>query len=197
MAAFFERLLAEEDPTRFAAMAESLPEPPPFDDDDGERPPSSRSPKRRRRSRRPPAERGRRRRAAGPRRRGRAPPPRRPRPHEAEPTADARPRPTAEADAERRRRGRRRRAPADSGDLFGIAADEPRPTRADPRLDALGLSPDFAAAEAEAAAFPRRGRQPDDEIPVIADDALAARLAGLVPDDRCDRRPSRTRPASS
>ena len=31
MAAFFERLLAEEDPTRFAAMAEQLPEPPSLD----------------------------------------------------------------------------------------------------------------------------------------------------------------------
>jgi hypothetical protein len=30
MAAFFERLLGEEDPTRFATMAENLPEPPPF-----------------------------------------------------------------------------------------------------------------------------------------------------------------------
>jgi hypothetical protein len=30
MASFFERLLAEEDPTRFAAMAEHLPEPAPF-----------------------------------------------------------------------------------------------------------------------------------------------------------------------
>ena len=34
MAAFFERLLAEEDPTRFAAMAETLPEPPAFDNDE-------------------------------------------------------------------------------------------------------------------------------------------------------------------
>ncbi|HEY7735232.1 MAG TPA: hypothetical protein VH813_00410 [Candidatus Limnocylindrales bacterium] len=36
MADFFERLLAEEDPTRFASMAEHLPEPTPFavDDDD-------------------------------------------------------------------------------------------------------------------------------------------------------------------
>src|SRR6476620_1408243 len=34
MADFFERLLAEEDPTRFAAMAETLPEPPSFDHDD-------------------------------------------------------------------------------------------------------------------------------------------------------------------
>jgi hypothetical protein len=32
MATFFERLLAEEDPTQLAAMAESLPEPPSFDD---------------------------------------------------------------------------------------------------------------------------------------------------------------------
>ena len=32
MADFFKRLIAEEDATRFAAMAESLPEPPPFDD---------------------------------------------------------------------------------------------------------------------------------------------------------------------
>ena len=32
MAHFFERLLAEEDPTHFATMAENLPEPPPFDD---------------------------------------------------------------------------------------------------------------------------------------------------------------------
>src|SRR4029077_2317763 len=33
MAAFFEKLVAEDDPTRFAAMAESLPEPPPFDNE--------------------------------------------------------------------------------------------------------------------------------------------------------------------
>ncbi|MEO5940540.1 MAG: hypothetical protein ABIZ72_06185 [Candidatus Limnocylindrales bacterium] len=32
MAAFFERLLGEEDPSRFATMAENLPEPPAFDD---------------------------------------------------------------------------------------------------------------------------------------------------------------------
>jgi hypothetical protein len=46
---------------------------------------------------------------------------------------------------------------------------------ADPRLAALGLSPDLGAAEAEAAAAA------DEEIPTIDDDALAARLAGLVP----------------
>ena len=43
MAAFFERLLAEEDPGRFAALAESMPEPPPFDDisDDTAEPPAA------------------------------------------------------------------------------------------------------------------------------------------------------------
>ena len=33
MAYFFEVLLAEEDPTKLAAMAQSLPEPPDFDDE--------------------------------------------------------------------------------------------------------------------------------------------------------------------
>ena len=49
----------------------------------------------------------------------------------------------------------------------------------DPRVAALGLSPDYdpAAAEALANANPADG----EEIPEIGDDALAARLAGLVP----------------
>jgi hypothetical protein len=50
---------------------------------------------------------------------------------------------------------------------------------ADPRYAALGLTPDFDAAEAEALAS--AAASGDDEIPVIGDDALAARLAGLVP----------------
>ena len=50
---------------------------------------------------------------------------------------------------------------------------------ADPRMTALGLSPDYDAAEAEAlAAADGSG---DEEIPVIEDEALASRLAGLVP----------------
>jgi hypothetical protein len=50
---------------------------------------------------------------------------------------------------------------------------------ADPRMAALGLSPDYDAAEADAlsTADPADG----EEIPEINDDALAARLAGLVP----------------
>jgi hypothetical protein len=59
-------------------------------------------------------------------------------------------------------------------------ATEPEAT--DPRLDALGLVPNFEAAEAEAAAFTPEEQPADEEIPVIADDALAARIAGLVPD---------------
>ncbi len=75
-------------------------------------------------------------------------------------------------------------APAaeDNGDLFGIANDDAAPAEQDPRLSALGLDPDFAAAEAEAGDFPVQSQDSDEEIPVIADDALAARLAGLVPE---------------
>jgi hypothetical protein len=49
----------------------------------------------------------------------------------------------------------------------------------DPRMAALGLSPDYDAAEAEALASVDASG--DEEIPEIGDDALAARLAGLVP----------------
>jgi hypothetical protein len=51
----------------------------------------------------------------------------------------------------------------------------------DPRFAALGLSPDYDAAEAEALAAADRTNADGEEIPVIGDDALAARLAGLVP----------------
>jgi hypothetical protein len=62
---------------------------------------------------------------------------------------------------------------ADTDDASDATADGP----IDPRLSALGLA-NFDAAEAEALAdLPSA----DDEIEEIADDALAARLAGLVP----------------
>ncbi len=70
-------------------------------------------------------------------------------------------------------------APRDAGDLFGMSTDAPAD---DPRLSALGMTPDFAAAEAEAATFSAPNDGDDDDVPVIADDALAARLADLVPD---------------
>ncbi len=60
-------------------------------------------------------------------------------------------------------------------EIMGNHEDE---GEADPRFAALGLSPDYDAAEAEALAA---ADSSDDEIPEIGDDALAARLAGLVP----------------
>ncbi len=70
-------------------------------------------------------------------------------------------------------------APVDAGDLFSIGADDA--AEADPRLSALGLTPDFAAAEAEAASFTTDDTG-DEEIPELPDEAIAARIAGLVPE---------------
>ena len=210
MAAFFERLLGEDDPTRFAAMAESLPEPPPFDADEAwepapvatstddwasqpiqsssvaveeapaevqaaaetvesveavetpvEEPAETTAADAWVAPEAPTAsddqligvESSNGVWGAGP---------------EAEPTPAAESTETSES--------------TDSGDLFGMAASEAPTAEADPRLTALGLDPDFAAAEAEAGAFPIETADAGEEIPVIADDALAARLAGLVPE---------------
>jgi hypothetical protein len=60
-------------------------------------------------------------------------------------------------------------------EIMGNHEDE---GEADPRFAALGLSPDYDAAEAEALAA---ADSSDEEIAEIGDDALAARLAGLVP----------------
>lgn len=60
----------------------------------------------------------------------------------------------------------------------------------DPRVTALGLTPDFAAAEAEASlAAESSTEDASDEIPTIADEVLAARLAGLVPDEATGSNP--------
>jgi hypothetical protein len=204
MAQFFERLLAEEDPTRFAAMAESLPEPPPFDDQDAWAPTSATAPE-------SPA----------------VDTPAAPDETVAgdretlgaesggwESTPDARPDPEAPGDTasigeeagsavagwpgvDGATTPTSVEAPAeapDHGDLFGMVHDtEPEGSHpaspeasaestgeGDPRLTALGLDPDLAAAEAEAGAFPVATETTDEPIPMIADDALAARLAGLV-----------------
>jgi hypothetical protein len=191
MAAFFERLLSEEDPTRFAAMAETLPEPPPFDAEeawasiDANQPVVAEEPA----VAEAVAETA------------------------AEPVAEVEPAqhtdpeapvaeaPVAEAVAEPVADMPVADAPvgeyvespaaepaaADTGDLFGIAPDGAESTpeaEGDPRLTAIGIEPDFAAAEAEAAAFPAEAPSPEDEIPTIAEDALAARLAGLVAEDQ-------------
>jgi hypothetical protein len=60
-------------------------------------------------------------------------------------------------------------------EIIGNHEDE---DEADPRFAALGLSPDYDAAEAEALAA---AGSSDEDIPEIDDDALAARLADLIP----------------
>ena len=57
----------------------------------------------------------------------------------------------------------------------------------DLRKAALGLTPDYDAAEAEAAASADASNGDGEEIAEIGDDALAARLAGLVPGKGSDR----------
>jgi hypothetical protein len=57
----------------------------------------------------------------------------------------------------------------------------------DLRKAALGLTPDYDAAEAEAAMSADASGGEGDEIAEIGDDALAARLAGLVPGKGSDR----------
>jgi hypothetical protein len=145
MAQFFEKLLAEDDPTRFASLAENLPEPPPFDLDE-----LAASAWLDSQSSAPAAE-------------------------AATIAAAAEAGATTEShttDAGWRAAETAAEAPAEP------VADAPAED-VDPRLAAFGMSADFAAAEAEA--FEAAGSADESEdIPVIADDALAARLAGLV-----------------
>jgi len=203
MATFFERLLAEDDPTRFAEMAESLPEPPPFDGDSGipiafatapaaeavetadaaaELAPEAETPSLGVVEAFEEAPETQVSEAAPPELEARA-------------TVDA----LAE-DAESAMAAIQ--AAAEAADTTGSAVGpqaeathEPEfgsgegraddSAHADPRLAAFGLSADFAAAEAEAAAAVDTADEAE-EIPVIADEALAARLAGLVPADGRD-----------
>jgi hypothetical protein len=219
MAAFFERLLAEEDPTRFAAMAETMPEPPALDDEGataswqppestGESPVAVEEPaapavdpwlteahpvaesvaEAAETVAEPVAEA-----FAEPVTEAVAEPSGWDQPAEAapvdEPTEDTADVPTADAWAAEpttepvvgQASGEAPDAPIDNGDLFGIGADDAAET--DPRLSALGMAQDFASAEAEAAAFTPEEETEDPEIPTIAEDALAARLAGLVAEE--------------
>ncbi|MGK2850410.1 MAG: hypothetical protein ACSLFN_05825 [Candidatus Limnocylindrales bacterium] len=157
MESFFERLRAEQDPTHFAAMAESLPDAPPFDvdvdDDDDYATPSLAA------SASPSAV-------------------------EIEPEATvevATPEPIASDDGivAVTELVTAPEAQDDEGaDLFSIGSDALAESD-DPRLSALGLSADFAAAEAEAAAFSPDDEGSDEPMPDIPDEAIAARLAGL------------------
>jgi len=184
MAAFFEQLLGEDDPTRFAAMAESLPEPPSFDGDETWSSAYTESPA----VAEPVVE--------------------TPEPVVETPVADEAPAAVAEptgweattpeaapeavAEVETPVNDEpawptnepglgQPVAATDGDDLFSIGADAP--ATEDPRVGALGLTPDFAAAEAEAATFSADDDgSADDSVPTIADDTIAARLAGLVPE---------------
>ena len=140
MATFFERLLAEDDPTHFAAMAESLPEPPPFETDEPAADPVTRA--------------------------------------AVQPTTHA---PIASAVEPAPSSGGAGWPGEGSADLF--SATEPASDHLDdPRLSMLALTPDFAAAEAEAATFSPDDATQDEAPSEIADETIAARLAGLVPD---------------
>lgn len=186
MAQFFERLLGEEDPTRFASLAENLPEPPPFDLDElaasawlapaastidqAEAPEAATD----------PTETGATEAAA-------------------ETTADG---PTddpeaamaaIEAAAQAAGWEELNAAEAEAvaepldGSSGGESVDE-----SDPRLSALSMTADFAAAEAEA--FEAAGTADEsEEIPTIGDDALASRIAGLVPAQGDDAPAAETR----
>jgi hypothetical protein len=191
MTSFFERLLAEDDPTKIARMAERLPEPPPFDEMSAigvfvsesrdAAPSAALTPE----SAVPAAEVS----ANG-------------WSHPAEPTnepeaaasesiepdreaafaaiqAAAEAAAGAEDDSETAQEAAPEAAPeAQAGEA---ETDTDPDAESDPRLAALALAAGFDAAEQEAAAS--ADAAPDtEEIPEIGNEALAARLAGLVPD---------------
>ncbi len=168
MGAFFERLRTLEDPTTFAALAASLPEPPPFEVDltadelviPATTAAESAAVEPGTAATAPEAVEA----AAEPASGEPAPA----EPQAVEPAVTTRPEPVATPFA-----GRRSSDP----DTF------------DTRIAALGLTPDFAAAEAQAAADATGsqdvagGGEGDDDagVAVLGDEALAARLASLVP----------------
>ena len=153
MVDFFERLLAEEDPTRLAALASQLPEAPPWDAD-----PSA----------------------------AQAAAIVEPATDAAAATSESHGQPVEAVSAEPISVETEAAPDPVDAEAAMIAiqtaaetaavGDEPAP--ADPRLAALALSPDLGAAEAEAAVAAESSEE--IEIPTITDDALAARLAGLV-----------------
>jgi hypothetical protein len=161
MERFFEQLVAEEDPTQIAVMAQTLPDPPSFDASVPWQPS-----------------------AAIAELIGDTPVATRPAPAE---STEA---PAGETDAPQSEAGVSAEAdPITTGD--DSAPSDGTTDENDPRLAALGMSPNFDAAEAEAAAE-ATSSSADDEIPTIGDDALAARLAGLVPaEGEVEPRPAR------
>ncbi|HEV8489256.1 MAG TPA: hypothetical protein VGQ58_05670 [Candidatus Limnocylindrales bacterium] len=192
MAAFFARLLAEDDPTAFAAMAQNLPEPEPFDAEDVllSSPATRHEPAARYRKVADEV------------------------PH-AEPRDSASAMAAIQAAAEAAEVGQPRVGVASSFEadspVQAVAMEAQAEAEAltqaeaqveaqveaeDPRLAALAGSADFAAAEAEAAVAAGASDM-TEEIPTIADDALAARLAGLVPGSGEDGAPAASGEAST
>jgi hypothetical protein len=158
MAAFFEQLLAIDDPTAFAAMAANLPEPPPFEIDLQAMPATAVRPVEP---------------LAAP-----APEPERAVAHdESEPLVVDAPVTAGASSAEE--------APSAEGASSDASELPVADEGSDPRITALGLTPDFAAAEAEAAVdaagLSGDGSEDGEGIPIVGDEALAVRLAGLVP----------------
>jgi hypothetical protein len=151
MARFFERLLREDDPAEIAALAENLPEPPPFDTDDDAAELVFAAPREAMVSASWMAQRP-----------------------EASETAEA---PFGGTDTGADVVDAATDVANASDRVDGKTEAEAEP-EVDPRLYALGLSPDLGAAEAEAAAA--AADSSDDDIPTIDTDALAVRLAGLV-----------------
>jgi hypothetical protein len=169
VAAFYERLFAEEDPTRFAELAEQLPEPPSLNLDDLDEPSVTGAT-----AKAEPVEET-----------------------VVEAVADVtEPEVVAQTVADEPAPEAAAEAPApeaaEAVDAEAVAetSDE---TGADPRIAMLELTPDFEAAEAEAAlAATGETAEVAEEIPTIADEVLAARLAGLVPDENSDSNPIQT-----
>jgi F0F1-type ATP synthase membrane subunit b/b' len=177
MEAFFEALLAETDPTRFAALAASMPEPPAFDSS-AAAPPNAAA-------------------AASTPEPATGPEPATesatavPATPDAAHTSDdqeaafaaieaaARAADDAADAAEATTEADAMAGGSDgSTDSGGTTTDDDSDPASDPRLAALGIGAGFEAAEAEALVDLASA---DDEIPEIGDEALSARLAGLVP----------------
>ena len=175
MERFFEQLVTEEDPTQIAVMAQTLPEPPSFDASVPWQPS-----------------------AAVAELIGDTPVNASASPASAEPEAEASESdaPAAEAQSPEAamaaiEAAHKAAEEAEPGAAAGQETEsgEPATDENDPRLAALGLAPNFDTAEAEAAA---EATSADDEIPTMGDDALAARLAGLVPaEGEGEARPAR------
>jgi hypothetical protein len=166
MQAFFERLLDEQDPTRFASLAESLPEPPPLDGegfDDG----SEGS-------------------ASYPDAQAVAEPVAEPAADEVEPALAAaaeapeslaEPAPAEASDAPAPETASTDAWPTEDAAPIGHDAGN---ASTDARLAALGLDTEFATAEAEALDFTAEADGSDEPMPDLGDDIIAARLAGIV-----------------